>query len=285
MQSTTAKSIAKITALNLFSVRSCAGQDLQQAEVTPHGLKFDRQWRLITPAGDFLTQNQCPKMALIYPTVEASQLRLSFGKKEQKEQEEEGTELSHFQGELVDRSDAEAVPINDKCAGVDQGEAVADWLTAHLDMPVRLLRVVNAAANADTATATDFARPDMSPVLVISEESLADLNARLPEPVLMNRFRPNIVVSGLAPYEEETWTSVYIGDVLFVASTEPCGRCPMINIDQEKGAKAGKDPLKTLAGYRRQKNPNGGADAVIFGKYMVPASVGRINVGDAIKAA
>jgi len=97
--------------------------------------------------------------------------------------------------------------------------------------------------------------------------------------VPMNRFRPNIVVRGGLPYEEETWTRVVIGDVAYVAFHEPCGRCSMINVDQAKGEKSGREPLKTLAGYRRT------TAAVVFGKYMVPESSGCVRVGDTVSLA
>ena len=131
------------------------------------------------------------------------------------------------------KASAAVTLINENCSGVDQGEAVADWLFASLGTRARLLHLRNENNDAD------FARPDMSPILVISEESLADLNSRLSQPVSMNRFRPNIVVRGVQPYEEDSWERVLIGDVLYEASKEPCGRCSMINIDQEKGEKAG----------------------------------------------
>jgi uncharacterized protein YcbX len=251
---------AIVSAINLFPVRSCAGADLQQASITPHGLVYDRQWRLIAESGQFLTQRECPKMALIRPSISGSELRLDYP----------GAEQLHVKAhEGV--GDAAITRVSDTCFGVDQGQKVADWLFASLGMRARLLHLQSESADAD------FARPDMSPILVISEESLADLNSRMSSPVQMNRFRPNIVVRGIAPYQEDTWKRVYIGDVLYEAWTEPCGRCAMINIDQEKGEKAGKDPLKTLATYRR----SGGV--VLFGKYMVAVSSGIVKVNDFIR--
>jgi uncharacterized protein YcbX len=178
----------------------------------------------------------------------------------------------HIPARESDR-DAAVTSVSDTCFGIDQGEEVADWLFANLGIKARLLHLQNENADAD------FARPDMSPILVISEESLADLNSRMSEPVSMNRFRPNIVVRGILPYEEDSWERVYIGDILYEAWTEPCGRCAMVNIAQERGEKAGKEPLKTLATYRR----SGGV--VLFGKYMVALSSGTVNVKDCIRRA
>jgi uncharacterized protein YcbX len=254
-----------VSAVNLFSVRSCAGETLQEAAITPNGLTFDRQWRLVTPDGKFLTQRECPKIALVQPRIVQSKLQLRFAAS------------AVIAPACHDNADIEPVRISDSHLGIDQGDDVANWLASVLDTPVRLLRVTDDASSlALDAASNDFARPDMAPVLIISEESLADLNTRLEEPVLMNRFRPNIVVRGGQAYEEDSWTRVVIGDVVYVAFTEPCGRCSMINIDQEKGEKAGREPLKTLATYRRTPA------AVIFGKYMVPESCGVVRVGDKI---
>jgi uncharacterized protein YcbX len=254
---------AFVSAINLFPVRSCAGADLDQAVVTPHGLLFDRQWRLVSETGEFLTQRECPKMALVRPSVVNSELFLDFL---------DARQLHVAAGEP--HSGLPVRRVSSDCYGTDQGDEAADWLTCALGVKTRLLRLNNDNAE------LDFTRPDMSPLLVISEESLADLNSRLGDNrVSMNRFRPNIVVRGVRPYEEDTWERVYIGDVLYEAWTEPCGRCAMVNIDQEKGEKAGKEPLKTLATYRRS---NG---VVLFGKYMVAVTPGYVRVNDSIRYA
>jgi uncharacterized protein YcbX len=253
---------ALVSAISLFPVRSCAGASLQQASITPHGLLFDRRWRLISASGEFLTQRECPGMALIRPSISDSELFLDH------------PDANQLHVPVREVASASAITrVSETCTGIDQGDEVAEWLFAALGVKARLLHLQNDRADAD------FARPDMSPILVISEESLADLNSRLSQPVSMNRFRPNIIVRGVQPYEEDSWDRVMIGDVLYEASKEPCGRCAMVNIDQERGAKAGKEPLKTLATYRRA---NG---VVLFGKYMVAVSSGIVRVNDPIRRA
>jgi uncharacterized protein len=254
---------AVVSAIRLFPVRSCAGQALTEAQVTPHGLKFDRRWRLVNAAGRFITQNDCPKMCLIRPSILDSRLQLRFA------------DSDETAPALGDNHNNGPVRISDNCAGIDQGDDIAHWLAAVLGIEVRLLRVTS------DSDSDDFARPNMSPVLVISEESLADLNARLSEFVPMDNFRPNYIVRGVKePYAEESWTRVLIGDVPHVASSELCGRCGMINLDQTKGERVGRDrrnPLKTLAGYRRTAD-----GTILFGKYMVPEKAGIVRVGDNI---
>ncbi len=248
-----------VTAINRYPVRSCAGEAMSAAQVTPNGLVLDRQWRLARPDGKFLTQTQWPKMALIRPSVVDSRLQLKFA------------DSNQIAPAVRDNPDVPLFRISDQHQGIDQGDEIAEWLGSVLDIEARLLRV-------RTATGVhDFARPNMSPIEIITEESLADLNSRLSEPVPIDRFRPTYVVSGLSrPYEEDSWNRVQIGDIFYAASTEPCGRCPMININQQTGKWGSKELLKTLIGYRR--TPQG----VIFGKYLVPESNGTVHIGDKV---
>ena len=116
---------------------------------------------------------------------------------------------------------------------------------------------------------------DGYPYLIISQESLDDLNARMEVTLPMNRFRPNIVVEGVEAYAEDEWNDLRIGEVRFHA-THPCKRCVFTTIDQETGKK-GAEPLKTLATYRREGND------VIFGVNTLALSGGSIRVGDTIQ--
>jgi hypothetical protein len=115
---------------------------------------------------------------------------------------------------------------------------------------------------------------DAYPFLLLSEASLDDLNARLPAPLPVNRFRPNIVVRGVDPYGEDAWDALRIGGIAFVV-TKRCVRCVLTTIDQET-AEVGIEPLRTLAAYRRTP------DGVVFGVNLAHASAGALAVGDAV---
>jgi uncharacterized protein YcbX len=122
---------------------------------------------------------------------------------------------------------------------------------------------------------TGFA--DGYPILIISEASLQDLNSRLdtPHPLLMNRFRPNIVVQNCEPFAEDTWKRIRIGDVE-MALVKPCPRCVVTTIDKETLEKS-KEPLKTLATYRNQE------DGAMFGMNVIPLNEGDIKVGMSVE--
>ena len=163
---------------------------------------------------------------------------------------------------------------------IDQGETAAEWFSDWLGTSVRLVHIADGykrkinekyAINADDHTA--FA--DGYPILLASEESLADLNARLETPIPMNRFRLNLVVKGVAPFAEDSWFHIRIGDVE-MAVVKPCARCVVTTIDKETLAK-NKEPLKTLASYRTQ------AGGAMFGQNVIPLNEGRLRLGMSVE--
>ena len=141
---------------------------------------------------------------------------------------------------------------------------------------------------------------DGYPLMALSEASLADLNQRIARldadegvrvPLPMNRFRPNIVVSGCDAFAEDNWRQIQIGDAVF-RSTKPCERCVITTVDQAKGEFTGKEPLKTLDSYRMAKNvmPDRfeslgvGANAALFDQNLIGESIGAtISVGDKVE--
>jgi len=159
---------------------------------------------------------------------------------------------------------------------IDQGDEAAAWFTDWLGTSVRVVHIAdgfkrrlnpNYAIHADDHTG--FA--DGYPILIISEESLQDLNSRLDSALPMNRFRPNLVVKGCEPFAEDTWKRIRIGAVE-MALVKPCPRCVVTTIDKETLAKS-KEPLKTLNGYRNHEL------GAIFGMNTIPLNEGRIETG------
>jgi len=131
-----------------------------------------------------------------------------------------------------------------QCVAIDQGDTIAAWLTEYLSRErrgsYRLVRMPDDGVRKALHGDGEIAFPDESPFLMISQSSLDDLNRRLPAPLPMNRFRPNIVLAGSKAYQEDAWSRVKIGGLEFVATTQ-CGRCPIPTIDQLTGVQ-GKEP-------------------------------------------
>ncbi len=116
---------------------------------------------------------------------------------------------------------------------------------------------------------------DGFPLLLVSQASLADLNSRLERPLLMDRFRPNLVVSGCEPFAEDSWKLVRVGE-LTLRVVKPCARCVITTVDQATAAK-GKEPLRTLATFRKH------GTKVLFGQNLIHDGTGTLRAGDTVE--
>ncbi len=260
----------EVSSLIYYPIKACRGFEIPSSLVHRMGLEHDRQMMVITPEGNFLTQREFPRLALVTPTLINDVVTLS------------APDFDSIQ--FIMQKSGTPQPVNiwkSKCVqAIDQGEESAEWFSDWLGSPVRLVHIAkgykrrvnrNYAISADDYTA--FA--DGYPILMISEESLKDLNSRLEKPVPMNRFRPNIVVNGCEPFAEDTWKHVKIGDVE-LAIVKPCPRCVVTTIDKET-LERNKEPLKTLSTFRKRL---GGA---MFGQNVIPINVGRLEVGMSVQ--
>jgi uncharacterized protein YcbX len=166
---------------------------------------------------------------------------------------------------------------DDSVSAIDQGEEAEAWATELLSRErpgrYRLVRKPDALHRAAKFGDAEVGFGDAYPFLVISEASLADLNARMPAPLPMNRFRPNIVLAGGSPYQEDQLDRFRIGSIEFHGMTL-CLRCPTTATNQDT-ADRGKEPLRTLATYRKT------ADGVVFGRNFNHSGSGIVKVGDA----
>lgn len=239
---------------------------MSAAQLNDWGLKFDRNWLVVTAAGRFLTQRENPQMALIETAIGTEKLHLNAPGQPPLE-----IPLETQPGSLM-----EVQIWRDWCRAIDQGEEAANWLSRFLGQDCRLVRIGEGydrpiEANPTKATGqVSFA--DAYPLLLISEASLANLNERLPSPIPMNRFRPNLVVSGCEPHAEDTWQQIQINQVGFHVA-KPCERCIITTTDQATGTRTGAEPLKTLGTYRRVKG------GVTFGQNLIHQSIGELKVG------
>ena len=262
---------ATLTHINVYPVKSLGGCSADVAAVEPRGLRHDRRWMVVDQKGRFLTQRALPRMALVKVGLTPNGLMLTAPGMEPLSVSCEPEVPARRQTVQVWSSVCEAVPV---------GEAADGWFTDYLDVPCRLVfmpdetrRPVNPEYSAGEGIVS-FA--DGYPLLLLGEASLADLNTRLEMPVPMDRFRPNLVVSGVPAYAEDGWTKVRIGDATFYG-VKPCDRCGLITVDQEAGKATGPEPLKTLATYRTKDQK------VLFGRLLIPDGTGVVRVGDAVE--
>ena len=251
--------MARIASLHIYPVKSCRGIDLASALLTPTGLEWDRRWMIVDRKGIFVTQRTHPLLATITTAIVAGQLELSAA----------------GQPTIVVDPRAGGTARNvkvwsDHCSGIDAGEEVAAWLGRVLGDSFRLLSVDEQVTRlADPRYAGADLHPvtftDGFPVLLTSLESLADLNHRLPAPIPMNRFRPNVVIEGLDAYAEDAMAAFRSGTVV-LRGVKHCTRCINTTTDQFSGARdSSTEPLKTLRSYRYDKVLRG----VAFGQNCV----------------
>lgn len=251
-----------ITELNLYPIKSCAGISLREATVTPAGLMtqhiYDREWMVVDAHGEFLTQREHPRMALITPRIKMETLELRAP----------GMLRLEIPLDLPHPDDAKVVQVkvwDDIVDAYDCDLTTATWFSSFLGVPCRLVRFYSEAKRYASKIWTNGVEAptlfsDGYPVLVISQASLQDLNGKLTaqgrEALPMNRFRPNLVIGGIDAFEEDYAASIVAGDAE-LKPVKPCPRCPMPSIDQSTGI-PGPDPLDILQTYRTNPKVDGG---------------------------
>ena len=269
----------RVTGLFLYPVKSLRGHAVAVAEFDALGFAGDRRFLIVDATGKFMTQRTVPRMACIEARLTAGWLTLSA----------DGAGSVAVSTTAHDAAPLRTVSVwkSEGLQAEDCGPAAAGWLSSFLKVECRLVRIgpkfsrpiLKALARpGDTVT---FA--DAYPFLAISEASLAHLNDRIQEnhgePVPMNRFRPNLVVADCAAFAEDAWSRIRIGDAVF-RNGGPCARCIVTTTDQFTGERTGKEPLKTLATFRR--SPTDPTD-VNFGVNLIHESkLGTIRVGDTV---
>lgn len=244
--------------LCIYPLKSAQGIPRERVQLGPTGFAWDRHWMVIRPDGQFLTQRTHPTLARIGVTLTSQGLRLEC---------ESRPPLWLALGAAGDVR--EVTVWKDRCAGLDQGEAAAAWSSAVLGEPVRVVRVPEQPLRrADPTYAATHPAPitfaDGFPILVCNQASLDLLNERLPTPLPMDRFRPNLVLTGLEPFAEDRIETLRVGPVR-LRLVKPCTRCIIPSRDQRTGL-SGVDPLPVLRTFRYDRTLRGvtfGTNAII----------------------
>jgi uncharacterized protein YcbX len=254
-----------LSSLYFYPVKSLRGIALERAPVDGRGIHFDRHWMVVDSKGDFVTQRQFPRMALIRTALTPTGLRLTAP-------EQMDLDIA-FEPEQIEQQRVQV--WGDNCLAQSAGAKAAAWLSQFLGLDCRLFFMPESTrreVDPTYAAPTDqvgFA--DGFPFLLISEASLADLNQRLEQPLPMARFRPNLVVSGCEPYAEDSWKRIRIGELTFRVA-KPCSRCVIPTINPETAEKS-VEPLRTLNSYRREGNK------VYFGQNLLHDGIGELKAG------
>lgn len=259
-----------VTQLFIYPVKSLRGIPLESSEIDSMGLKYDRRWMLVTPEGNFMSQRKTPEMVLIKTELNNGELTLSMDGKG-----------SHTVPLITPESKKMTVDIWGDSVNASMVGATTDtWLSDVLKTPCHLVFIEDDVVRqcdlkfSNEGDQTGFA--DGFPILVISEESLDDLNKRLPEPVDMRRFRPNIVINGVEAFAEDKLKSFSIGDIP-MKGVKLCSRCPMPMVDPDLGKRVNQEPIATLSKYRKWDG------YVYFGMNVIHQEQGTLTIGDRLE--
>jgi uncharacterized protein YcbX len=268
--------VISIASLHVYPVKSCRGIALDRVRVTATGLEHDREWMVVTPEGRFLTQREYPRLALVVPSFPEDRASLRL----------EAPGLPPLDVPLESARNGgdprEVTVWRSKCLAWDEGDAAARWLTSVLNRDVRLVRFDPARRRpADGGFDGSAMFSDGFPVLVLSQASLDELNSRLEKALPVNRFRPNVLLGGCEPYEEDRIATITAGAVR-LRHVKACTRCVITTTDQARGEVDGDEPLRTLKTYRWDRALRGIAFAQ---NAVVEAGIGSdIAVGMAVQA-
>jgi uncharacterized protein YcbX len=256
--------MATVRALTSYPIKECAGVVHERAEVGPAGLTHDRLFAVVGPDGETAWQGETPRLATIRGRLSGNGAKLELS--------------APGAGELVldVAADGPVRPVDVgkwPGAGIDQGDQAAEWLSGALGRPVRLVREPDRASRVRDDG-------DTTALLILSMSSLDGLNQRIAargtEPVAMSRFRPNIVIDGWPePHTEDRVGRMTIGGTE-IGFGELAIRCAVTLVDQVAGVRAGPEPLRTLADYRREP------DGVSFGMKAAVLVPGEIALGDEV---
>jgi len=256
-----------VTGLFVYPVKSARGIVKARVQIAATGFEWDRHWMIVNGKGHFITQRTHPVLARIVPEITDRSINLS------------APGLSVLPVPLEPVGTEVPVKVWDyHGVALDQGEEVQDWVSQAIGEPMRLVRITPSMPRVASAqyagpTPAPLAFVDGYPVLVCNEASLADLNERLPEPIPMERFRPNLVLQGLPPFAEDRIASLRIGNIN-LRLVKPCTRCIIPSTDQQTGVRS-TDPTPTLRKFRFDRTLRG----VTFGENAIV----DFGVGDCIE--
>jgi uncharacterized protein YcbX len=253
----------------IYPIKSLGEISVDSAIAEERGLKYDRRYLLVDENDMFMTQRDFPQLAF---------LKLSFGEHGFKVLNTQNNSHILIPFESDSKENISVTIWDDVCKAVKLSNDLDDWFSDAINkkcslvyMPDDEKRIVE-KKYINNEHLVSFA--DAYPYLIIGQSSLDDLNARLENPIPINRFRTNFVFSGGKPFEEDNWKDFRIGDVNFKA-VKPCARCVITTTNQDT-AERSSEPLKTLSSYRKFDNK------VMFGMNVVCFNNGHVSVGDKI---
>jgi hypothetical protein len=238
----------------IYPIKSMRGVQVSHLQIHNGRILNDRSWVVVDTTFRRLSSRKHPRLATISVNFDGAGISLS--------------RLATASIAVTVTDEIRSIRLTDQvtdAAASRADRAVSDWLSDYLGVDCHLFKLSGQAA-------VELAP---MPIHIVSRNSVDDLNARLSAPIPEERFRPNVVVTGLPPYAEDTWSNFGF-DGVPMRKIRNCDRCAVPNIDQETGV-LGAEPLKTLGSYRRRECE------IHFGIYARPTCDGRISIGSPLR--
>ncbi|XP_059511503.1 molybdenum cofactor sulfurase isoform X2 [Stegostoma tigrinum] len=278
-----------LTNIYLYPIKSCAAVEVKKWPIGKHGLLYDRTWMIVNQNAVCLSQKQEPRLCLIHPHIDLEEgiMTISAEGMDPIDVPLEGEDRKEFSPQFC-----QTRVCGDRVKGLDCGESVAKWISTFLGRQSFLIRQSSSFHRASKKQHTQvqdqaltespslslvneaqYLLINMASVLHIKEQllqrdrtSVSNSPEGLATEELIYRFRANLVISALRPYEEDDWAEIDIDGVSFQI-LGLCNRCQMICINQLNG-KRSNEPLQTLHLSRNRK--------MTFGAYLfhqLPANI------------
>jgi len=227
----------RVSELYIYPIKSLGGIKLEKALVTDRGFEYDRRWMLIDTNNRFISQREIAEIALLQVEILQNGLKIYH-----KINQEIFIEIPF---EPTTEETITADIWDTPCEVQIVSDEANTWFSKILNTPCRLVYMPDSTrVKIDERYDVNNGITSLSdgyPILMISEESLQELNNRMNEPLPMNRFRPNLVCVGGNAFVEDTMREFDINGNRFFG-VKPCARCVMTTINQQTSEK-GKEPL------------------------------------------
>ncbi|HEU0026871.1 MAG TPA: MOSC N-terminal beta barrel domain-containing protein [Ktedonobacterales bacterium] len=259
-----------VTHIRIYPIKACGGIEVAGARMEERGFQHDRRWMVMNDAGGYFDQLDHPRLASVVPRIMDDGLLLRAP----------GMPPLRAPLHLAQPASLSVRISRSVCDVIPVGREADEWFQELLGVACRLVympETTRRPVNPDYAINDDIVSfASGYPYHLIGEASVADLNQRLDMPFPLDRFRPNLVISGAPAFAEDTWQTIRIGQQVFHL-VKPCDRCAITTVDQRTGEKTGTEPLRTLARFRTVKQK------ALFGQYLLAEEQGVLRVGDPVE--
>ncbi len=256
-----------VKSIVIYPIKGCRGVEIDSCAVHERGFENDRRYMLVDKHNMFVSQRSHPELSQIITSLTSKQIDISY------DDERFSFDLDEITNEVIN-----ITLFEHTISGTIVSQAANSYFSNILGEDIRFVKMTQTNTRhkklikGPEATEVSFA--DGYPYLIVGTDSLRQLNARLDSPVLMDRFRPNIIIETSTAHIEDSWESIKVGDVDMLV-IKPCARCSVITIDQQTAEKS-KGTIKALSSYRKVDNK------IYFGVNAITLSRGHINIGDSV---